>query len=221
MIDDLRRDLLAAALPHVAFDGWTQGALRRAARELDLPAAEAERAFPGGAREMLTFFIAETDRRMLADLAAHDLAAMKVRERITLAVRLRLGALAPHREAVRQGLSLLALPHNAGLGTRTLYHTVDAIWYAAGDTSTDYNFYTKRGLLAGVYGATVLYWLDDSSEDFAETWAFLDRRIADVMAIPKAKARVQKSLGMLPNPLRVLRPLTRQMRDRRRPIRAL
>jgi ubiquinone biosynthesis protein COQ9 len=122
-----------------------------------------------------------------------------------LAVRLRLTANAAHREAIRRALAILAMPIHAPLAARLLYATVDAIWYALGDRSTDYNFYTKRMLLAGVYSATVLYWLNDKSAENTETWDFLDRRIADVMRIPQAMGRLGKLAEKLPDPLRLLR----------------
>jgi ubiquinone biosynthesis protein COQ9 len=127
---------------------------------------------------------------------------MKVREKVAAAVMIRLEQNAADREAIRRGLSLLSLPQNAPLAARLLYRTVDAIWYACGDTATDYNYYTKRGLLAGVYAATLLYWLDDASEDFADTRGFLDRRIAGIMKIPQAQAGLSRLMGRLPNPMR-------------------
>jgi ubiquinone biosynthesis protein COQ9 len=145
------------------------------------------------------------DRRMLAALAHRDLAALRLRERVALAVRLRLEALAPYREAVRRSLSFLALPPNAALGAKCLYRTVDAIWRAAGDRSVDFSFYTKRALLAAVVSTTTLYWLDDNSEGRAESWAFLDRRIADVMRIPALRQRLGRITERLPDPFRVLR----------------
>ena len=146
-------------------------------------------------------FAEYTDRRMLAALEGRDLGAMGVRERATAAVRARLELNAPHREAIRRLLSYLALPHNAGAAMRATYRTVDAIWHAAGDEATDFNFYTKRGLLAAVYGSTVLFWLADRSEGQADTWAFLDRRIADIMAVPRLQARLKEALGSLPLPM--------------------
>jgi ubiquinone biosynthesis protein COQ9 len=107
-----------------------------------------------------------------------------------------------HREAVRRALGLLALPHNAPVAATTLWRTVDAIWYAAGDTATDFNYYTKRGLLAGVYSATVLYWLEDRSEGLADTWTFLDRRIGDVMRVPQALGAIRDRLAAFPNPFK-------------------
>jgi ubiquinone biosynthesis protein COQ9 len=134
---------------------------------------------------------------MLERLAAIDVGSLRVRERIAAAVRARLDILTPHREATRRLLGFLALPGNVALSLRLTYRTVDAMWYAAGDRATDFSFYTKRGLLAGVHGATGLFWLADRSEGLAETWAFLDRRIDDVMRIPKIRGRLEKAAGRL------------------------
>lgn len=181
--DKLRRELLEASLAHVAFDGWSRTALRAAARDLGVDPVLAFNAFPGGEAELIEAFNTRADHRMLDALAERDLAAMKVRERVAAAVRLRLEQLGPYREAVRRGLAYFALPPNAPLGLKCLYRTVDAIWYAAGDRATDYNFYTKRLLLAGVYSSTLLVWLNDASEDHRDTWAFLERRIAEVLEV--------------------------------------
>ena len=147
---------------------------------------------------------------MLAALGDVDPTELRIREKIALAVELRLKVLEPHREAVRRGLSWLAMPQNAMFGTRLLCRTVDDSWYAIGDRSVDFSFYTKRGLLAGVVGSTTLFWLDDDSEDGAETSAFLDRRIGDVMKIRGARRRADglkgpQGLRRTPNPLRILR----------------
>jgi ubiquinone biosynthesis protein COQ9 len=206
MAESDRRDaLIEAVLPDVPFDGWSHGALAAAAKRIAVGEAEAAALFPGGPRDAVAAFSRWADRQMLAALAPESLAAMKVRERVAAAVRGRLAVLGPHREAVRRALALLALPQNTPLGVRLLYETVDAIWYAAGDTATDFNFYTKRGLLAGVYAATTLYWLDDRSPALEQTQAFLDRRLADVMAIPRLGARLRKRLEALPDPFRLMR----------------
>lgn len=193
-IDTTRAHLLEAALPHVAFDGWTSTVLRRAAEDAGIDDVQAQNAFPGGPLELIEAFSTRTDSLMLAELERRDLAAMKVRDRIHSGVRVRLELLAPHREAVRRGLSFLSLPLNAALGTKCLYRSVDAIWRAAGDTSTDYNFYSKRLLLAGVYSSTLLFWLNDNSGDRAETWAFLDRRIENALRLG---GTLGKTLGKL------------------------
>ncbi|MBI1985384.1 MAG: COQ9 family protein [Rhodospirillales bacterium] len=208
MTDERRatRDrILLSTLPHVAFDGWTRKALTAGVADVGLSPDMALRAFPEGIPELVDHFADWADRRMLAELERRGAAAMRIRDRVTTGVRARLEVLAAHREAVRRLLAFLALPPNAPLAARLLWRTVDAMWYAAGDNATDFNYYTKRGLLAAVYTTTVLCWLADSSEEFADTWAFLDRRIADVMKVPAYKARLKEALGRLPRPSRLLR----------------
>jgi len=197
---DLKDSLIMAMLPDVAFDGWSLLTLHAAARRLGMPEAEAESLFPRGAADMVAQFSDWADRRMLE--AAEGLEAMKVRERISTLMRARLAVLEPHREAVRRGLSVLALPQNAALGARLLYYTVDSAWYAAGDRATDWNFYTKRTLLAGVAASTMLYWLDDRSPGGADTLAFLERRLDDAMRIPRVTAQLREVADRLPNPFR-------------------
>lgn len=199
-LQTLRDDLIDAVLPHVPFDGWTHAALRRAAEEAGRSMDEAHRAFPHGPAGMVEHFSLMSDRRMLEALEKIDLASMRVPDRIAAAVHARLEQAAPHREAVRRAVAFLSLPHNAALGARCLYRTVDAIWRAAGDTATDWNFYSKRGLLAGVFGATVLYWLGDKSDGFSDTWAFLDRRLADVAQLQRTTGRIRERLSGLPRP---------------------
>lgn len=200
---ELRPALVEAMLPHVAFDGWTQSALGAAATDLGLPGAVARLAFTGPA-DMVEAYIAWADRAMEAALAPMNLPAMKVRARITIAVRTRLEQAEAHQEAVRRALAVLARPDQAARAARTAWATVDSIWRAAGDTSTDYNFYTKRAILGAVYGATLLYWLNDTSDGHADTWAFLDRRIAGIMAFEKAKAQLTGLGAGWPDPVRFL-----------------
>lgn len=204
--DEKRRCLLDATLGHVPFDGWTDASLRRAAADVGLTVADVLDAFPGGAVEALDLFMAEADGKMIADLEGADLASLKVREKVLLAVRRRLERVLPHREAVRRGLATLALPQNAPLALRSLYRTVDAVWFGIGDTSTDWNFYSKRAILAGVYGATVLYWLDDRSKGQAKSWDFLARRLDDAIKVPRTLGqgfdRLRRLAADFPNPLR-------------------
>jgi ubiquinone biosynthesis protein COQ9 len=202
---DIRDAIVDKALAHVAFDGWTVTALAAGARDAGLDAARAELAFPGGAVEAIRHFSRLLDQRMLDALATRDLKAMKIRQRIAASVMARLDLAMPHREAIRRSLSMLALPHNAPVALGLLYRTVDAMWHAAGDTSTDFNFYTKRGLLAGVVSATTLYWLNDDSENQDETRRFLDRRIAEVMEVPKVLGRLGKLGESLPWPWKAMR----------------
>lgn len=196
-----RRALLDALLEHVPFDGWTGTAMAAAAEQAGLDAEFPHRAFPRGAIDAIEYFNRVADENMAAALAEEDLEAMRVRDRIARAVRLRLEQNAGHRDAVRRGLTVLSFPPNGPAGMRILYRTVDTIWRAAGDTATDFNFYTKRGLLAGVYGATVVHWLNDGSEDCSRTWRFLERRIDETMQIPKATQRLRETLERLPDPL--------------------
>jgi len=210
-----RKDkLLAALLPAVPFDGWTRAALRAAAAQAGINAAELAELFPRGARDAVAWFSAWADRKTLAALASRKRERLRTGARIALGVRTRLELLRPHREAVRRALSLLALPGNLALGAKLLYDTVDTLWFAAGDRSTDFNFYTKRALLAGVYAATSLYWLDDRSENAAATGEFLDRRLREVLAIPRlraAAARFADPLGILRR-VRAAAPFARMMR---------
>ncbi len=193
--------LLLAMLPEVPFDGWARNAMRTAAANAGLDESEVAALFPGGPRDVIAWFSHWADEKTLAEVTASKPRGLKTRERVALGVRTRLDILLPHREAVQRALSLLAMPGNLPLGTRLLYDTVDAIWYGAGDTATDFNFYTKRGLLAGVYVATTLYWLDDRSEGAAATGEFLERRLTEALALP----RLPSAAGRLFNPFRILR----------------
>lgn len=199
----LRDKILEAALPHIPFDGWTMQAMRRGARDIGLTDSDALRAFPYGGADMIVHFGDLSDRRMVVEMERRGVASMKIRERIATAVRVRLEQATPHKDAVRRAMTVMALPTNAPWALRSLYRTVDAIWIAAGDTATDWNYYSKRGLLAGVLSTTVLCWLDDKSDGNAVTWAFLDRRIANVMSIPRITERVQKACGRFVSPFRM------------------
>lgn len=183
--------LLDAAMNHVVFDGWSQATLDAAAMDCGLDARQARALFPRGGLDLALAYHQQGDAAMLAALQTRDLGALRMRERVALAVRLRLEA--ADREAVRRGVTLLSLPHHAPEAARALWNTADAIWNALGDTAQDGNWYTKRAILSGVYSSTVLYWLGDSSPGHEATWGFLDRRVDDVMRIEKIKAEIRKS----------------------------
>lgn len=195
----LKARLLQAALPHVAFDGFTDALLERAGDEAGIDAPARARLYPKGALDLLEDFSAFADAQMLERLAAQDLAALRIRDRISAAVTARLDVLRPHKEAARRAAAVLTLPPNAALGTRLLWRTVDEMWRAVGDTATDFNFYTKRGILAGVLSATLLRWFSDTSEDESATREFLDRRIQDVMNFEKLKAQAKKEIAKFPS----------------------
>jgi ubiquinone biosynthesis protein COQ9 len=192
-VDAAREALILAMLPHVPFDGWSKEALAMALRESGVDAGLARRAFPRGGLDAAMAFHRRGDRLMTEAMDAAPLAEMKIREKVTFAVRTRLEIAEPHREAVRRGAAMLALPMHAAEGARAVWGTADAIWTALGDESQDINWYSKRATLSGVYSSVALYWLADESDGRADTWAFLDRRIADVMRIEKAKAQLKAS----------------------------
>jgi ubiquinone biosynthesis protein COQ9 len=199
--------LIEAMLPDVPFDGWSRAALRAAARRIGVPAAEALALFPNAPADFAACFSRWADRRMLDRLDTLALDQLRVPERVALAINTRIEIVEPWREAVRRALVVLALPQRAPLAFHLLYETVDGIWYAAGDSATDFSFYTKRATLAGIYGATLLYWLEDRSPGFADTRAFLDRRLADAARIGAARHRIEAAADRLPNPFRLLHPL--------------
>src|SRR5690242_11001216 len=207
LAESQREALIEAMLPDVPFDGWSRAALRAAARRIRLPAAEAVALFPDGPADFVACFSRWADRRMLDRVEKLPLGQLRVPERVALAVNIRLEIVEPWREAVRRALTILSLPQNTPLAMRLVYETVDGIWYAAGDSATDFSFYTKRAILSAIHAATVLYWLEDNSAGFADSRAFLDRRLAGVARFGEASRRVQSALDRLPNPLRLLRPL--------------
>jgi ubiquinone biosynthesis protein COQ9 len=188
-LDELRFALAPAVAANAAFDGWNFRALDMAAEGMGVDRDIARLAFTGGAVAMIDAWFASIDAGMLARLTPEKLAAMKIRARIASLVEARLELLAPNRESLRRALAVLALPQNVAKGVRLGWRSADVMWRAAGDTATDYNHYTKRGILAGVYAATVTVFLDDDSENFADTRAFLSRRIDGIMAFEKAKAQ--------------------------------
>ena len=190
--------VVAAALPDAAFDGFTDALLAKAGKAAGLEKPELDRLFPEGARSLIEAYSLSADAEMEKLLAEMDLAKMKIRERIAAAVLARLSILKPHKEAARRAAATLTLPMHASLGARLMYHTVDAMWRAVGDTSTDFNFYSKRGILAGVYGATLVRWFNDASEEEQATRDFLAARIGNVMQFEKFKAEAKKALEKFP-----------------------
>ena len=196
---ELREPLLDAMLAHVPFDGWSDKALRHAAEDIGVSAEMAELSFPGGAMEAMEAQLVREDEKLAATLAGMDLMNMRIRDRITVAVRTRIEQAAKHREAVKRGVAVHALPQNVAAGMKAGWRTCDVIWRACGDTSTDHNWYTKRASLLGVYSSTLLYWLNDESEGFKDTWAFLDRRIENVMTFEKTKFKVREACAKAPS----------------------
>ncbi|MBI2235504.1 MAG: COQ9 family protein [Magnetospirillum sp.] len=204
--DDRRDDLVLAAVPHAAFDGWAKAALMEAARDLGLDEGAPSRLFPGGPIEAVAHFADYADRIMARDLAALPNQTMRTGERVFQAVKLRLEPWTGSREAVRRALALLALPRNLGLAARLTWRTADAVWVACGDISTDFSRFSRRATLAPVYAATVLYWLDDPSEGCAATWDFLHRRLTEVQRLPKVLPTPLLGRGIFRSAPRPVRP---------------
>jgi len=188
--------IIDAALPNVPFDGWSMAMLEKAAQSIGASAFDVKRTFPRGVVDAVNHFVIRANEHMIAGLP-EDFATLKIREKITTAVMVRLRQQLPHREAVRRALAVYAMPWHAADGLARSYDTVDAIWHAAGDTSLDYNFYTKRLTLAKVYASTLMVWLNDDSADLADTEAFLRRRIDNVMQFEKFKAKAKQAVGSL------------------------
>lgn len=200
-IEKLQAKLVLASLRHVVFDGWNRVSLQRAAADLSWPGAEVDRLFPRGGLDAAIIFSKLADEEMLACTSRELSSEMRIRDRVKRAVQCRLEFLEPHREAIRRLTSFMLVPGNGRHSFSLLYSTVDSIWFAVGDKSVDFSFYTKRALLAGVVASTNIFWLEDQSEGCQHTWEFLDRRINDVLGIQKIRTKSERIREMMPNPL--------------------
>lgn len=184
--------LLDAALPHVAFDGWSPESFTAAVKDSGLSVEVANGCAPRGAIDLAVAYHRRGDREMVVRLEAMNLAAMRFRDRVAAALKIRLEVITD-REAVRRASTLFSLPMHVGEGARMTWETADHVWQTVGDTSEDGNWYSKRAILTGIWGATVLYWLGDESPGFAKTHDFIDRRIDDVMAFEKVKGQMRSN----------------------------
>lgn len=185
-----RKAVVAASLPHVAFDGWSDKTLAFAVEDAGADPGLARLAFPRGGVDLALAFHYLKDAELAEDLATAELHGLRFRDRIGHAVMRRLELVADDREAVRRGASLFALPNNAADGARAIWHTADTIWTALGDDSRDYNWYTKRTTLSAVYSSALLYWLGDDTPGFSATREFVERRISNVMQFEEVKSRI-------------------------------
>ena len=188
-LERLRRELALAVGENAVFDGWTKTAVDSAAKQLGIDPVQARLAMPKSQGAMIDLYIQQVDRALEAWFTPKRLGGMKIREKIRALVWRRLEIMGPAREGVRRALAILVMPQNIPLGLRISWRSADLMWRIAGDTSTDFNHYTKRMTLGAVYASTLLVWLDDQSEGWQETSAFLDRRIDDVMKFEKFKAQ--------------------------------
>jgi ubiquinone biosynthesis protein COQ9 len=194
-LDKLRRQLALAVGENAVFDGWSRAAVDSAATQLGVDPVQARLAMPKTQAGLIDVYIQEVDRALHAYFTPKRLEKMKIREKIRALVWHRLEIMGPAREAIRSALAILAMPQNVPTALKAGWRTADLMWRIAGDTSTDFNHYTKRMTLGAVYASTLLVWLDDQSEGWAETAGFLDRRIDDVMKIEKLKAQWRGSSG--------------------------
>jgi ubiquinone biosynthesis protein COQ9 len=203
-LDELREALAPLIPAHAAFDGWPDNALASAAEQLAVPADRARLAFPDGALQMIDSWFDSIDRSMVKAWSPERIASLKMRERIRALVFYRVELINPNKEALRRAFAILAQPQNAMATARFAWRAADRMWRLAGDSATDFSHYSKRGILAALYTATMLVFLDDSSEGMAETQGFLDRRIDDVMRIERLKAQWRGSGERLPSLSRFL-----------------
>ncbi|RDV01668.1 COQ9 family protein [Sphingorhabdus pulchriflava] len=198
-LDEIREAVAPRLAAHAAFDGWNVTAVEAAAFEVGVDADLAKLALKGGPMELIEAWIGSVDAEMAFRLPPEKLAAMKIRERITALVATRLEIAAPDREGQRRALAIMAMPQNVAAAARIGWRSADRMWRLAGDTATDFNHYTKRMTLSAVYASTLAVFANDDSDDFAETRAFLDRRIENVMQFEKAKAQAKKRREYMPS----------------------
>lgn len=203
-LDEVRVFMAPRIADAAIFDGWSETALDEAARSAGVDEEVARLAFKGGAMEMIGAWIETIDTAMATALPPETLAAMKIRERIRSLVQFRLDAVLGREEALRRALAIMAMPQNAATALRTGWRSADIMWRLAGDTATDWNHYSKRAILASLYGATLAVFVDDTSEDKATTRAFLDRRIEGVMKFESFKRQWLQPKGERFSPMRFL-----------------
>ncbi len=203
-LDELRAALAPLIPANAVFDGWSEKALEVAASELGVPADRARLCFPGGPLEMIDAWFDAIDLTMARAFPLERIDKMKIRERIRELVLHRIAVINPHKEALRRALAILAHPQNAMTAAKLAWRAADRMWRIAGDRATDFNHYSKRGILSALYMSTLLVYLDDTSNDLSATRGFLERRIDDVMKFEKVKAQWRGSRERLPSLTRFL-----------------
>lgn len=187
-----REALLTAALNHVPFEGMNERAILAGANDINMSVALTRVHYPQGGAGLAADYHRRADGQLKEWLETTPPQG-KFSEKITQAVLHRLTLVDP--ELVRAAAAIFALPQNAALGAQLIWETADIIWVGLGDSSDDVNWYSKRATLSTVIGATVLFWLGDSSENKADTHEFLNRRIDGVMRFEKIKASIRKIPG--------------------------
>lgn len=183
-----RRRLALTVGENAVFDGWSEAAVNSAAAGLAIDPAVARLAYPKDQVGMIAAYVEAVDEAVAEAFPPDVIAAMRVSQRIRALLLKRFEIMAPAREAVRRALSIMASPPNVPAAARLGWRSSDAMWRLAGDTATDFNHYSKRAILASIYAATLLIWIDDDSEDHVQTIAFLDRRLAGVARFERVKS---------------------------------
>ena len=209
MTDTIRERILLEALTEIPVTGFSDSTLSEAAARAGISKREVQDAFPQGPASLVEAFSHWADARMAEALEKQD-PEQRMRDRIASAVRIRIEVLVPHKEAARRAAAFLAQPQHTVLAINLSLRTVDAMWRAAGDRSSNFSYYTKRASLAGVYAATLAYWFSDSSEGNQATWTFLGHRIDNVMQLEKLKGAAQDALSKIPDPLKFFDDLRRR-----------
>ena len=196
---EVRVDILQAMLPIVVFDGWNQKSLRASIKSINLPEGSEELYFPEGALEVIRFWHDQMNEFVKSSLESLNKSEMKIREQVTAGVLSALESIGSNEEAMRRAIIRLSLPDAAVQGPTYLWSLADSIWRAIGDRSTDYNYYTKRTILAGVLGSTITVWISDSDQNKVKTKLFLDARISNVMSFEKSKFKIVEKINNIPN----------------------
>tara|TARA_B100001123_G_C15227683_1_gene993851 strand:- start:580 stop:1227 length:648 start_codon:yes stop_codon:yes gene_type:complete len=198
--EDHREKVLDAALKHVPSIGWNMGSFCAGASDIGLEPVEAYRVFPGGLPDATRFYSDSLDQKMLLSLSMLDLESLRIRDRVIAGVRARIEAGEGNRDVIKRLAAYFLLPGKNRLALELIWRTCDTIWFVAGDRATDFNFYTKRGLLLPVYSSTLLVWLGDESDGYIESWDYLERQISRVLELPKISSKLKKTFcSIVPN----------------------
>ena len=198
-LDEIRVALAPLLGRHAGFDGWSDAAVHAAADELGLDRDVAMLAFKDKAIDMIDAWIEGVDLELARRLPPEKLSAMKIRDRITALLATRLEIMAPDRESLRRALAIMAMPQNLAKAAKMGWRSADRMWRLAGDTSSDFNHYTKRMTLSAVYASTISVFVNDDSENFSDSRAFLDRRIDNVMQFEKVKFQAKQRKEYVPS----------------------
>jgi ubiquinone biosynthesis protein COQ9 len=198
-LDEVRAALAPIIARNAGFDGWSDAAVHAAADEAGVDRDVAKLAFKDNAIDMIDAWIDSIDLELAHRLPAENLAAMKIRDRITALLATRLEIMAPDRESLRRAMAIMAMPQNLVRSAKIGWRSADRMWRLAGDTASDFNHYTKRMTLSAVYASTLSVFVNDDSDNFADARAFLDRRIDNVMQFEKVKFQAKQRQEYVPS----------------------